>query len=75
MSILHVRDVSHPDWEAQAADVESILGELGLSGEAGTRILEVWNKIDALDPTSARRDARSPRAARRASTGRRSSRR
>ncbi|PWB93312.1 GTPase HflX [Methylosinus sporium] len=47
--ILHVRDVSHPDWEAQAADVESILGELGLSGEAGTRILEVWNKIDALD--------------------------
>ncbi|WP_400767792.1 GTPase HflX [Methylosinus sporium] len=47
--ILHVRDVSHPDWEAQAADVEAILGELGLSGEAGTRILEVWNKIDALD--------------------------
>ncbi|WP_018265372.1 GTPase HflX [Methylosinus sp. LW4] len=47
--ILHVRDVSHPDREAQAADVESILGELGLSGEAGTRILEVWNKIDALD--------------------------
>jgi GTP-binding protein HflX len=48
--VLHVRDVSHPDWEAQAEDVEGILTELGLSGEAGARILEVWNKIDALDP-------------------------
>jgi GTPase len=48
--VLHVRDVSHEDWEAQAEDVEAILAELGLSGEAGARILEVWNKIDALDP-------------------------
>lgn len=48
--VLHVRDVSHEDWEAQAGDVEAILAELGLSSEAGTRILEVWNKIDALDP-------------------------
>ncbi|MBY6240219.1 GTPase HflX [Methylosinus sp. Sm6] len=48
--VLHVRDVSHEDWEAQAEDVETILAELGLSGEAGARILEVWNKIDALDP-------------------------
>jgi GTP-binding protein HflX len=47
--VLHVRDVSHEDWEAQAEDVEAILGELGLSGEAGARILEVWNKIDAAD--------------------------
>jgi len=47
--ILHVRDVSHEDWEAQASDVEAILTELGLSGEAGARILEVWNKVDALD--------------------------
>jgi len=48
--VLHVRDVSHEDWEAQAEDVAAILAELGLSGEAGARILEVWNKIDALDP-------------------------
>ena len=48
--VLHVRDVSHEDWEAQAKDVESILSELGLKGEAEGRILEVWNKIDALDP-------------------------
>jgi len=46
--ILHVRDVSHEDWEAQAQDVESILEELGLRGEGEKRILEVWNKIDAL---------------------------
>ncbi|MCC3243936.1 GTPase HflX [Methylocystis sp. WRRC1] len=48
--ILHVRDVSHEDSEAQARDVETILEELGLKGEAEGRILEVWNKIDALDP-------------------------
>jgi len=48
--VLHVRDVSHEDSEAQARDVETILDELGLKGEAEGRILEVWNKIDALDP-------------------------
>jgi len=51
--ILHVRDVSHEDWEAQAQDVESILEELGLKGEGEKRILEVWNKIDALEPERA----------------------
>jgi len=49
-AVLHVRDVAHEDWEAQGADVESILVELGLSGANAKRILEVWNKIDALDP-------------------------
>jgi GTP-binding protein HflX len=47
--ILHVRDVSHEDSEAQARDVEAILEELGLKGEAEGRIIEVWNKIDSLD--------------------------
>jgi GTP-binding protein HflX len=47
--ILHVRDASHTDWEAQAHDVAAILDELGLKGEAEGRIIEVWNKIDALD--------------------------
>lgn len=46
--ILHVRDVSHEDSEAQARDVEAILEELGLKGEAEGRIIEVWNKIDSL---------------------------
>ncbi|MEF3365525.1 GTPase HflX [Methylocystis sp. 9N] len=48
--VLHVRDVSHEDWESQAKDVEAILAELGLKGAEEGRILEVWNKIDALDP-------------------------
>ena len=60
--VLHVRDVSHEDSEAQAKDVEAILDELGLKGEAEGRILEVWNKIDALDPERLSRTA--PRRAR-----------
>jgi GTPase len=46
--IIHVRDISHADSEAQSADVTSILGELGVSTEAG-RVIEVWNKLDKLD--------------------------
>ena len=48
--ILHVRDVAHEDWEAQARDVAAILDELGLKGEAEGRIIEVWNKIDDVVP-------------------------
>jgi GTPase len=48
--ILHVRDISHEDWEAQGRDVEAILEELGLSGENRKPTIEVWNKIDAVDP-------------------------
>jgi GTPase len=47
--VLHVRDVSHVDYEAQGEDVEKILGELGLTGEGAKPIIEVWNKIDAID--------------------------
>ena len=47
--ILHVRDVSHEDSDAQAHDVEQILDELGLKSEDEERIIEVWNKSDALD--------------------------
>jgi GTP-binding protein HflX len=62
--VLHVRDVSHEDWEAQAGDVQAILAELGLSGEAGARILEVWNKIDALEPERLEAMRRAARARR-----------
>ena len=48
--VLHVRDVSHEDWEAQGRDVEKIIEELGLAGENRKPTIEVWNKIDALDP-------------------------
>jgi len=46
--ILHVRDVSHEDTEAQLRDVEKVLGELGIEAN-DARMIEVWNKIDALD--------------------------
>jgi GTPase len=51
--ILHVRDVSHEDAEAQLHDVEEVLQQLGVDpqgGAAGKRaIIEVWNKVDRLD--------------------------
>jgi GTP-binding protein HflX len=45
--ILHVRDISHEDAEAQGADVEKILAELGIDAH-DPRLIEVWNKIDLL---------------------------
>ncbi|MDQ3143543.1 MAG: GTPase HflX [Pseudomonadota bacterium] len=47
--ILHVRDRSHPDSDAQAADVVKILADLGLDQEDSPPRLEVWNKIDRME--------------------------
>src|SRR5207245_9565902 len=47
--ILHVRDISHEDADAQQRDVEAVLRQLGIDPDAGQRILEVWNKIDRFD--------------------------
>ena len=47
--ILHVRDVSHEDSDAQSADVESILRDLGVEPNDHRRLIEVWNKADLLD--------------------------
>jgi GTP-binding protein HflX len=45
--ILHVRDISHPDADAQKRDVEAVLDELGIdAGDRAARLAEVWNKID-----------------------------
>jgi GTP-binding protein HflX len=46
--ILHVRDISHEDAEAQESDVEAVLRQLGIdpAADSGQRIIEVWNKID-----------------------------
>jgi GTP-binding protein HflX len=44
--ILHVRDIAAPESEAEAADVERVLEELGAGEDAGQRVVEVWNKID-----------------------------
>lgn len=59
--ILHVRDVSHGDTEAQAADVAAILADLGIDPVSRT-IIEVWNKVDLLDEPA--REAARNRAAR-----------
>jgi GTP-binding protein HflX len=48
--ILHVRDIAHPDSEAQAADVETILSTLGLAEENSPPRIEVWNKLDLVEP-------------------------
>ena len=47
--ILHVRDVSHEDAEAQSHDVEEVLSALGIDPNQEQRLIEVWNKIDRLD--------------------------
>ena len=49
--LIHVRDIAHPDSEAQRADVEAVLAELGVA-EATPRF-EAWNKLDLLDPEAA----------------------
>jgi GTP-binding protein HflX len=48
--VLHVRDVSHPESESQAKDVRTVLTELGRAGEGDDRFVEVYNKLDRLDP-------------------------
>ncbi|QPB21977.1 GTPase HflX [Rhizobium sp. 007] len=49
--ILHVRDMSDADNQAQSADVMRILKDLGIDeAEGARRIVEVWNKIDRLEP-------------------------
>jgi GTP-binding protein HflX len=48
--ILHVRDIAHLDTEAQKADVEVILKDLGIDPETDPRVVEVMNKIDLLEP-------------------------
>lgn len=45
--LIHVRDVAHPDSEAQRSDVEGVLAEIGVHEE--TPRIEAWNKVDLLD--------------------------
>jgi GTP-binding protein HflX len=47
--ILHVRDMSHEDAEAQAHDVARVLSDLDIDPDDHARLIEVWNKIDRLD--------------------------
>jgi GTP-binding protein HflX len=48
--VVHVRDVSHPDSEAQRQDVEEVLSAIGLNEKVlSGEIIEALNKIDRLD--------------------------
>ncbi len=46
--IVHVRDVHHPESEAQRDDVHTVLTELGLGDTVESGLVEVLNKIDLL---------------------------
>ena len=49
--ILHVRDVSSDETEAQAEDVVSVLRDLGVEESTLDGAIEVYNKVDLLDET------------------------
>jgi GTP-binding protein HflX len=55
--IVHVRDIAHPDTEAQRDDVLDVLGELNVVGENADEdappIIEAWNKLDLLEDEDA----------------------
>ncbi|MEO6225023.1 MAG: GTPase HflX [Sphingomicrobium sp.] len=44
--LIHVRNMAHPDCEAQAEDVDDVLASLGLAEEGAPPRIEAWNKID-----------------------------
>jgi GTPase len=53
--LLHVRDVSHGETEAQASDVQGVLRDLGIDPSDTGRVVEVWNKADLLSEEERRR--------------------
>jgi GTP-binding protein HflX len=46
--LLHVRDIAHGETEAEAADVQNVLRQLGVNPDDRSRLIEVWNKADLL---------------------------
>ena len=46
--LVHVRNMAHPDREAQREDVEDVLASLGLAEEGAPPRIEAWNKLDLL---------------------------
>ncbi len=47
--ILHVRDLAHPDSQAQRDDVHHVLRDMEIDPESDPRLVEVLNKVDLLD--------------------------
>jgi GTP-binding protein HflX len=54
--IVHVRDIAHPETEAQRADVLDVLEDLGVAEDRLAAMVEARNKIDLLE-APAREDA------------------
>ena len=48
--IVHVRDIAHPETEAQREDVHVVLREIGLGRAVEGGLVEALNKIDRLEP-------------------------
>jgi len=44
--LIHVRNMAHPDHEAQREDVTDVLASLGLAEEGAPPMIEAWNKMD-----------------------------
>jgi len=53
--ILHLRDISQENTEAEKQDVNIILKDLGIDSEEDERIIEVLNKIDELPEDESKR--------------------
>lgn len=51
--IVHVRDVSNPEHEAQRLDVLGVLADLGVESHRLDAAIEVYNKLDCLSPDEA----------------------
>ena len=47
--LLHVIDISNPEWETQKKTVEKILATILGDKFDQTKIIEIWNKSDLLD--------------------------
>jgi GTP-binding protein HflX len=47
--ILHVRDISSAESDAQREDVRAVIRQIGLDPDNADRFIEVWNKIDTVD--------------------------
>ena len=48
--ILHVRDIADADSDAQSADVSKVLETLDISDSSLQPLIEIWNKIDLVEP-------------------------
>lgn len=47
--LLHVQDISHPNYEDQAAEVLQVLEELGVDLSKEHHMIDVYNKVDLLE--------------------------